>query len=300
MESFKKILFKLLFPHKAIVILSVPIATTLLIYAFAYEDANIVITYISYVFSAYSLTIVCAKSPILFKKLKEMQKQNKYIQLYSNDAHLRIKLSLYFAVSSNILYGLMQLFLGFYFHSIWFYALFGYYVLLAVMRFFLLKDVRKITLGENPFYEFLLYRLCGIFLLLMNITLAVIVFYIVWQNRGFEHHYILTIAMAAYTFSSMTMAILNVVKYRRFKSPIMSATKAIGLVSAIVSMLSLETAMLSAFGTQNTTEFRQIMTALTGSAVCLLVLAIALYMIIHSTKEINLIKKGVPTNESRK
>ncbi len=300
MKRFKKILLKLLFPHKAIIILSVPIATMLLLYAFVYKDANIVITYISYVFSAYSLTIVCAKSPILFRKLKEARNNNKYIQLYSNDAHLRIKLSLYFAVSSNILYGLMQLSLGFCFHSIWFYALFGYYVLLAVMRFFLLKDVRKMTPGENPFYEFLLYRLCGIFLLLMNITLAVIVFYIVWQNRGFEHHYILTIAMAAYTFSSMTMAILNVVKYRRFKSPIMSATKAIGLVSAIVSMLSLETAMLSAFGTQNTPEFRQIMTALTGSAVCLLVLAIALYMIIHSTKEINLIKKGVPTNESRK
>ena len=212
------------------------------------EDANMVITYISYIFSAYSLTIICARSPILFRKLIEAKYSNKYITLYQSDAQLRVKISLYSSVILNILYALLQLFSGFYFHSIWFYALAGYYTLLAIMRFFLLKDAQKIVAGTNKFYEFLLYRFCGTLLLLMNLTLGVIVFYIVWQNRGFEYHY-------------------------------------------LVSILSLETAMLTAFGEAGNDSFRQIMTAITGAAVCLLVLAMAIYMIIHSTKEINRLKK---------
>lgn len=297
MEQFKKLLLKLLFPHIAIVILSVPIAAALLIYAFAYTDANLAVSYAGYVFSAYSLTIVCARAPKIFQKLKAIKAQNKYITLYQQDARLRVNISLYGSVTLNILYALLQLFSGFYFHSIWFYALSGYYALLAIIRFFLLKDTRKIIPGKDKFYEFLVYRLCGILLLLMNISLSVIVSYIVWQNRGFEYHSIHTIAMAAYTFTSMTLAIFNVIKYKRYESPLLSGARMISLVSAVVSMLSLETAMLTAFGEPGNDSFRQIMTALTGTAVCLFVLFLAIYMIVHSTKEIKKLKKGVPTNE---
>lgn len=131
----------------------------------------------------------------------------------------------------------------------------------------------------------------------MNLTLGVIVFYIVWQNRGFEYHYIHTIAMAAYTFTAMTLAVINVMKYRRFESPLMSAARVISLASALVSILSLETAMLTTFGKPGTDSFRQLMTALTGTAICLLILAMAIYMIIHATKEIKQLKKEVQTNE---
>ena len=55
---------------------------------------------------------------------------------------------------------------------------------------------------------------CGALLVAMNITLAVIVAYIVHQNRGFEHGEIVTITLAAYTFTAVTMAIINIVKYK--------------------------------------------------------------------------------------
>lgn len=51
-------------------------------------------------------------------------------------------------------------------------------------------------------------------------------------------------------------------------------------------MLTLETAMLSAFGEAGDAEFRQAMTAATGAAVCLVVLILAVYMIARPTKEI--------------
>lgn len=292
MERFKRILTKLLFPPLAVVIILVPLATAMLIYAFAVEGAMPAVVYGSYFLSAYALTVLCTRSPVIFRKIKTVKTENKYINRYLTDAHLRVEISLYGTVAMNTLYAVMQLVSGFHFRSVWFYALSGYYVLLAVMRFFLLKDTRKRVPGEDKLSEFQRYRFCGILLLLMNLTLAVIVFFIVRQNRGFQYHYIQTIAMAAYTFASMTMAVINVVKYRRYESPLMSAAKAISLASALVSMLSLETAMLTAFGEGDDPVFRQIMTACTGTVVCLFVLGMAIYMIIRSTKEIKQIKKG--------
>lgn len=158
------------------------------------------------------------------------------------------------------------------------------------MRYFLLKETLKNKPEKDLFMELLHYRFCGILLLVMNIALAVIVFYIVWQNRGFEHHYIVTIAMAAYTFTAVTKSIVNVVRFRRYESPVMSAAKAISLAAAFVSVPSLETAMLTAFGGQNNFAFRQIIIAATGAAVSFGILAMAVYIIIHSTKEIRLEK----------
>ncbi|MBQ7936651.1 MAG: hypothetical protein IJ333_09960 [Clostridia bacterium] len=293
METFKKILLKCLFPPVAVIWIVVPIAAGLLIYAFGVENANPYIAYFSYFLSAYALTVLCTKAPVLFRALRAAKEENKYIQMYINNPKLRIKLSLYSSLAINAAYALLQLFSGFYYRSIWFFALCVYYILLASMRIFLLRDTIRVDLGKDQLSELRRYRFCGILLLLVNLALAIIVTYIVWQNRGFAYNEILTIAMAAYTFFSMTKAIINVVRYRRYESPVMSAAKAISLAAALVSMLSLETAMLTAFGGENSAEFRQTMTAATGSAVCLLVLAMAIYMIIRSTKAIKKIKRGV-------
>lgn len=59
MECFRRILHKLLFPGLAVIIISVPIAAALLIYTFAFGRENSPVAYLSYVFSAYSLVILC-------------------------------------------------------------------------------------------------------------------------------------------------------------------------------------------------------------------------------------------------
>ena len=82
MEKLKKILKKLLFPHIAMVILLVPIATVLLIYALALGNTDNAIAYLAYFLSAYALTILCARSPYLFKKAKAIKQENKYITQY--------------------------------------------------------------------------------------------------------------------------------------------------------------------------------------------------------------------------
>lgn len=210
---------------------------------------------------------------------------------YRRDVRFRMTCTLTGSFVMNVLYAAMQLFLGLHADTNWFYCLSAYYALLALLRWMLLSNVRKGHIGGDLLYEYKRYRFCGWVLLVINQALVSIVVLIVRWNRGYSYHEITTIALATYTFYSLTMAIINIVRFRKFNSPILSAGKVLSLTCACVSMLSLETAMISAFGEGDNALFRTVMTSLTGGAVCLLVLAMAMYMIVHATKEMKKIKQ---------
>ena len=89
-----------------------------------------------------------------------------------------------------------------------------------------------------------------------------------------------------YRLCGMILMVMNVVKYRKYRSPVMSAAKVVSLAAALVSMLSLETAMLTQFGSTDSEMSRRIMTACTGAGVCTIILAMAVYMIYHATREL--------------
>lgn len=286
METFKKMVKTILFPHPAVIVILIPVAAALLIYSFLFLDGKELITYISYFLSAYALTVACVRIPHLIGFLRFIKEDNQYIKRYLTDTHLRINISLYGSLIWNIAYAVLQLGLGFYHHTVWYYALAVYYILLSSMRFFLLRHTRKNNAGEDRRKELLLYRFCGIMLLVMNLALAVIITYIVLQGRVFIHHEITTIAMAAYTFAALTMAIINVVRYRKYESPVFSGAKVVSLSAALVSMITLESTMLTTFGSEGQESFRLTMLAITGLGIILFILILAIYMIVKATKKL--------------
>ena len=292
--DWKKLGKALLFPHIAIMILLVPIATVLLVGSMVFVGTESVIAIISYVLAAYTLTVWCFKIPYLIKYFKTFKDENKYARRWQDDTRLRVNVSLYGSLAWNALYGLFQLWLGFYHHTFWFYSLGAYYICLGVMRFFLLLHTRKYAPGEKMQTELVKYRACGCVFLLMNLALALIIFFMVYWNRTFEHHMITAIAMAAYTFTAFTVAIVNVIKYKKHNSPVFSAAKAISLAAALVSMLTLESTMLTTFsdGTMTVVE-QKWMLGTTGGVISALIIATAIYMIVAGTKKIKLIESEV-------
>lgn len=218
--------------------------------------------------------------------VKIMKKSNPLIVRYLKEATFRAEVSLYQGLF-NLLYAGMNLLLGIYYRSIWLGTLAVYYLLLAVMRFCLLHHVRSQgDFDKNMISELRRYRLCGIILLFMNQALVVIIILVVKQNSGFKYPGMLIYAMATYAFYAIIIAVMNVIKFRKLGSPVMSAAKIISLTAAMVSMLSLETAMLTQFGSADEAVFRQIMTVATGACVSIIVLGMAIYMIVHSTKQL--------------
>ena len=292
--DWKKLGKTLLFPHIAIMIVLVPISIVLLVASMVFIGTESPIAYISYVLSTYTLTVWCVKIPYLIKFFKAFKDENKYARKWQDDTRLRVNVSLYGSFFWNITYALFQLWLGFYHHTFWFYSLGAYYICLAVMRFFLLLHTRKYAPGEKMREEIIKYRACGAVFLVMNIALALIVFFMVYWNRTFEHHEITTIAMAAYTFTTMTTAIINFFKFRKYNSPVFSAAKAISLAAALVSMLTLESTMLTTFGDGTMTAVEQKwMLGATGGAISVLIIATAVYMIVVGTKKLKLLESEV-------
>ena len=292
--DWKKIGKALLFPHIAIMIILVPVATVLLVGSMVFVGTESVIAYISYVLAAYTLTVWCFKIPYLIKLFKTFKDENKYARRWQDDARLRVNVSLYGSLTWNALYGIFQLWLGFYHHTFWFYSLGGYYICLAIMRFFLVRHTRKYTPGEKMQTELVKYRACGWIFLIMNLALALIIFFMVYFNKTFKHHMITAIAMAAYTFTALTTAIINVIKYRKYDSPVYSASKVISLAAALVSMLTLESTMLTTFGGETMTAIEQKwMLGATGGAISVLIVATAIYMIVIGTKKLKQLKSEV-------
>ena len=292
--DWKKLGKTFLFPHIAIMILLVPIATVLLVGSMVFIGTESPIAIVSYVIAAYTLTVWCFKIPYFVKFFKTFKDENKYARRWQDDTRLRVNVSLYGSLAWNALYGIFQLWLGFYHHTFWFYSLGAYYICLGVMRFFLARHTTRYTPGERMQTELKKYRACGIVFLVMNLTLALIIFFMVYWNRTFEHHMITAIAMAAYTFTALTTAIINVIEYKRYNSPVFSASKAISLAAALVSMLTLESTMLTTFcdGTMTATAQKWMLGA-TGGAISALIVATAIYMIVVGTKKLKKLKAEV-------
>ncbi len=201
----------------------------------------------------------------------------------SGDEHLRTEISLYPSITMNFLMALIQLASGITYNSLWFYSLAGYYFFLVLIRFLVLNCEVSTKEARDVIVEFRRYKLCGILLIPMNVLLAVIVFLIVIDDQGFSYDSaIYTIGAGLMTFIFTGAAITNVIRYRKYNSPVLSAAKAISLIAAFVSMLSLETSLFAAFGEAESETVRRIVTSISGSAVLLTTLSMSVYMIKHA------------------
>jgi len=280
--DYKKIGKRILFPHGGVIAALIPAAAALLVWSFIREDTASPVSIASYALSFYALVVLCLRVPEIIRWVQRFRRENPYYLRYTADVRLRMSVSLLRACLFNAAYAVFQLCLGIKHASVWFYAMAGYYLILGLMRLMLINHVRKYRPGQNMAREWRKYRLCGACLLTVNFALAIFILYFVFRIREFRHHEITTIAMAAYTFLSFTIAVTNVIRYRKYASPVYSAAKAVSLVSASVSMLTLENALLTAFGQNNPVMFHRIMLGLSGAAVIALVQGIAVYMILRA------------------
>ncbi|MBQ8689372.1 MAG: hypothetical protein IJ515_03300 [Clostridia bacterium] len=284
--DWKKLGKALLFPHIAIMLVLIPLSAALVVCSMLFVGTDSVIACISYALAAYTLTVWCIKIPYLIQFFKRLKTENEYVKRWFSDERLRVNVSLYSSLAFNVAYAIFQLGLGFYHSSFWFYSLAGYYISLAIMRFFLVRHTSTHRPGEKMDTELVRYRTCGWIFLVMNLAIAMMIFFMVYWDKTFVHHEITTIAMAAYTFTAFTISIVNIVKYSKYKSPVYSASKEISLAAACVSMLTLESTMLTTFGTGADIEFRRIMLSVTGAIISAFIIIMAIYMIVHSNKSL--------------
>lgn len=294
--ALNKKLIKALYPPLWITILLTLICTAALIYTFIGGYEAHPLAYLTYVLSFYTLvTIVmlCIKViPGHYKAAKQKAYENPLSNKFLTDYRFRTHISLYRSLIVNLLYIATNIVSGFLFNTVWFLVIAFYYTILAVMRFLLVRFVNKIGIGKNRFKELRRSRLCGYILLTVNFALSGAVLMILYQNKGYHYNGILIYIIALYTFYITTIAIVNLVKYKKHKSPVMSMTKIISMAAALVSMLTLETAMFSQFGQDMSPQSQRLMIGLTGGGVSIIIVIMSVYSIVKNSKEIKMIMEN--------
>jgi len=291
----KKILLKILLPPLYVPIILTPTSVISLILVFTSGLDSHPISILAYVISFYTLCILSVfcvlRLPKTFKKAKSKVYATKYGNRFLTDIEFKTQATLYLSLLINLANVLLNVIFGFVFHTNWFFVLAFYYAILTGLRFSLALYTRKYSLGENMLGEWKRERVCGAILTLINLSLTSVVLMMMYQEKGFHYRGILIYVMAAYTFYHIITAIIDIIKYRKYKSPVMNSIKAVKLAAALVSMLSLETAMLSTFGADMLAEDKRVMIAATGAGISFVVIGLSSYMIVESTHKINKIKE---------
>lgn len=288
--DWKKIGKKLLVPPIWLMILLTVLSAAALIAVFLNGWDSSPVAYIVYVLAFYTLSVVtvfCVMVlPNQYRQIRQKILANPLGNRYMTDKVFRAKISLHLSLAVNLLYAAVNVGSFFLYRSWWFVCLAVYYVILSVMRFLLVRYVRVKAIGDDRRGELKSAAACSVVLLLLNFFLAGAVLMIVYQDKGYDYGGMMIYVMALYTFYVTTHAIVDIVKYKKLNSPVMSTAKAISLAAALVSMLNLETAMFAQFGADMAPENQRLMIILTGAGVSIVVVAMAMVMIVRYIKEL--------------
>lgn len=295
MADFRTLAKKFLYPPVWALFLLTAVSAVLLVLVFARGLDTHPVAYAVYVLAFYTLSVdvlACVFIlPAWYRNTKKRLSETSLGGRYLSDVEWRARLSLYGSLAVNCAFAAVKFLSGLYYSSPWWGAIAFYYVLLSLVRFLLVRFMHQNdTSTENRISEYRRYRLTGVFFLLVYLSLSVILFMIVRQDMTYSYSQVITITLAAYTFYKVTSSIVSFVRYRKHKSPILSASKAIRLVAALVSMISLETAMLTTFGGEMPEETRDLFIILAGAAVSAVILTMAFHMIFRANREIERIR----------
>lgn len=253
--------------------------------------------YLAYLLSAYALAVALLRLPRLFRWAKAAVAGLPPVRAAARhplghrllyDAAFRGMTSIYQGLVVNTLYALFRGVTAILYASVWYGAIAAYYLILSLIRLILARWTRRAGRVSDPrerqIQEMRCYRICGGLILLLNSAMAGMILQMVLDDRHFQPPGFVIYASAAYTFYLVIMAVVNLFRFRKLNRPILSASKALTFVGALMSLMALQTAMIARFG--GGAAFRRTANALTGGGVCLAGIATALFMLLHGTRQL--------------
>lgn len=166
--------------------------------------------------------------------------------------------------------------------SWWLGALGAYYLIVASIRLYMLRSRQD---------GWTVYRRTGWLLVLLNLAVAVVITDVAWLGQGFHYPGYTIYAMASWTFYQLTVAIMNFFRLSRATSPVVRAVKDMRMCVVLVSIFTLQNAMIAAFG-HGDVDFAHTMNCTVGFFVTLLILMISVHMVRLGRREAPSLRGG--------
>ena len=255
-----------------------------LFFVFSREWTDTGLAYLVYFLSAYSLLILLCAAPRLLEHIRQSVRSSipfnqavsrPEIQRFMADPAYRGRVGLSRSRIVNLLYAAFRLGAAFHFRSAWFLSLGVFHLVLGLLR-------ANLGLAEKR-QELRCYRQTAWLLFLLDLFMGGMIVQMVLTGSSFSYPGYGIYLSAMYAFYTLSAAVLHLVKYRKLGSPLLSAAGVLPFVSALMTMLGLQTAMLVRFS-PHAEGYRRLMNAITGGFVWGVVIFIAIYMLLHSRK----------------
>lgn len=249
--------------------------------------------------SAYSLVVCVVNLPAFAARAKACAqllggsrlaariRETRLGRCFFGSVEHRARSALFRGVAVDALYAAFRLIMGAYYGSVWFVSLAAYHLVLGAIRAHLavcMGRAQRLGAPARREYEYRLYRRTGALLMLLDIPMGGMILLMIVTDSGFEYAGFVIYLSAMYAFYAAIKSAVGAARSRRHGSPALSAARVTDLAAAMMSVLGLQTAMITRFdengaGSAGGTGFRILMNTLTGSFVWFIVLALAAYML---------------------
>ena len=210
------------------------------------------------------------KVQVILKKCREIYR----------DQNTRSRYILHFSLAANIAFALLKLGVGIYSHSLWLAAVGIYYAVLALMRFSLLRSIRTADAQE----EKKAYFRTAILLNVLTVTMTGIFAQLIIDDQSFHYPGVLIYAMALWAFIKIILAVKNLIQRRKEDEPILAAARCLSFAAALMSILALQTAMISQFG-EDAVDFAHTMNGIAGAVITALLITLSAMMLAKASKK---------------
>lgn len=170
-------------------------------------------------------------------------------------------------------------------NNMWLWALSFYYVCLSFARGIIILRTRKNVMDKSLTFKdkyrrnLVTYTYTGVFILVVTLALVAMIVLIVRDGNSFEKSGLMIYYFAAYTVYKMIISIVSVTMAHKRGDLGQCAARNMNLVDAAVSVLALQTALLTRFSLGTFINWAN---AITGGIVCGFVIILGLYMVIRS------------------
>lgn len=210
--------------------------------------------YIVYALAAillfYSVYIIVKRAPALKRRAIELIAKSRFgaRMLSEHDVRTLTFTSVSFFI--NIAYAVFNLIAALAASSVRYATLAAYYLLLTFMRGGVLTFHKNGRHKTESAKDAAICKLknTGIIIMVLSVPVSVAVSFMSRGGEGYDSDGWIIYAVAAFTFTKLTLAIISTVKAKRSSDITIGALASVGLADSAVSVLSLQAALLDTFG----------------------------------------------------
>ena len=212
-----------------------------------------------------------------------MSRLKSLFALWKSDYDFKTVTAAMGSLAATTVFALYNGFLGASLGSLWHGTICVYYIVLVVLRGFIIAARQRAPRkGEPERAKGRAFVASAALLLFLNICLVIPVSMMVIRQKPVQISLIPAIGLAAYTTYKIIMASVNLRRRRFASDPLVRLLRTIGFIDALVSILTLQNTLIMVNEKEGSAEMLTL-SALTSAAVMLTVLALSVAAMVQGT-----------------